>query len=146
LPYCEAIVNEALRFFARYTPGLPHRAVKDTKLCGFDIPRDTMVVPMLSSLANNEKVYKYPDEFNPENFLDQNGKLQIPDKHFPFGLGKRRCIGESLARGNLFLMCTTLLQNFYFEVPPGHDLPSDEPVEGATATVQDYEALIVLRN
>lgn len=130
----------------RYTCGIAHRVMKDTKLCGYDIPKDTMLVPLFSSAMENPNIYKKPDAFHPENFLDDNGKLKIPEKHVPFGLGKRRCVGEVLAKSNLFLMCTTLLQNFYFNVPLGHDLPSDEPVEGATATVHDYEALIILRN
>lgn len=139
-------MNEALRTFVRYTCGLAHRVMKDTKLCGYDIPKDTMVVPMMAASMEDASIYKQPDGFHPENFLDEQGKLKIPEKHIPFGLGKRRCVGEVLAKSNLFLMCTTLLQNFYFDIPSGHDLPSDEPVEGATATVHDYEALIILRN
>lgn len=135
-----------MRIFTRYSCGVPHRAMKDTKLSGFDIPKDTWVVPMFSSLMEDEKIYKYRDGFHPENFLSDEGKLVVPDKHYPFGLGKRRCIGEVLARSNLFLMLTTLVQNFYFEVPLGHDLPSDEPIDGLTASVNDYEALIILRN
>lgn len=145
MPYCEAVVMESLRFFMSHTFGIAHRALRDTKLSGFDIPRDTMVVAMFSGMLTDKRYIKNTENFDPENFLDENGKLSLPEKHFPFALGKHRCIGEMLARSNLFLLCTTLLQNFSFEVPPGHDLPSQLPVDGATPTVQDYSALVVER-
>lgn len=130
----------------RYTFGIAHRAIKDTKLCGYDIPKDTMVIGMSSGMLTDEKYIKNPYAFDPENFLDENCKLTIPEKHFPFGVGKHRCIGEMLAKGNIFLLCTSLLQNFSLEIPHGHEIPSTIPIDGATPTVQDYSALIVARN
>lgn len=146
MPYCEGIVLESTRFFMGNTFGIAHRALKDSQLCGYDVPKDTMVVAMSSALLNDPNVIKNPLQFDPENFLDENGRLSVPEKFFPFGLGKHRCIGESLAKSNLFILCTTMLQNFFFELPPGHDLPSDFPVDGATPSVQDYLAVIVPRN
>lgn len=130
----------------RYTFGIAHRALKDTKLSGYDIPRDTMVVAMFSGMLNDPEYLKNPMQFDPENFLDDKGKFFIPEKHFPFALGKHRCIGEMLAKSNLFLLCTTLLQNFYFGLPLGHDIPSEVPIDGATPSVQDYLSLIILRS
>lgn len=146
LPYCEAIVLESLRMFTMFALGIAHRCMKDTKLCGYDIPKDTMLISIFNPVHTDPKIFKNPNRFDPENFLDANGKLSIPDKFFPFGLGKHRCIGEVLAKSNLFLFCTTLVQNFYFDVPLGHKRPSEIPIEGCTPTVQDYEALIILRN
>lgn len=146
MPYCEAVVLEGVRFLMRNTFGIAHRASRDTKLSGYDIPQDTMVVAAFSGMLNDSNIIRDPDNFDPENFLDHEGKLSIPDKFFPFGLGKHRCIGESLAKTNLFMLCTTILQNFYLAIPSGHDLPSDIPVDGATANVQDYLAVIIPRN
>lgn len=146
MPYCEAIINETVRAFMGHTFGIAHRCLKDTKLSGYDIPKDTMVVAMFSGMCKDPKVIKNPSQFDPQNFLDSNGKFVMPEKHFPFALGKHRCIGEMLAKSNLFLLCTTLLQNFYFEVPLGHDIPSETPIDGATPSVQDYSALITPRH
>lgn len=129
-----------------YTFGIAHRCLRDTKLCGYDIPEDTMVVAMFSGMMLDSKVIKNPTNFDPENFLDESGKLFIPEKHFPFGLGKHRCIGEMLAKSNLFMLCTTLLQNFLFELPPGHEIPSDFPIDGATPNLQQYSAVITPRH
>lgn len=130
MPYCEAIALESLRIFMSYTFGIAHRALRNTKLCGYDIPKDTMVIASFSDMMNDKRYIKNPRKFDPENFLDENGKLSIPEKHFPFALGKRRCIGEMLAKSNLFMLQTTLLQNFYFDIPVGHELPSEAPIDG----------------
>lgn len=144
MPYCEAIVNETIRMFMSYTFGIAHRALRDTKLSGYDIPKDTMVVAMFWGMMNDDSIIKNPREFDPENFLE-NGKLTIPERYLPFALGKHRCIGEMLAKSNLFLLCTTLVQNFNFDLPAGHEMPSDAPIDGATPSVQDYHALIIPR-
>lgn len=39
MPYCEAVILETLRLFMGHTFGIPHRALRDTKLRGFDIPK-----------------------------------------------------------------------------------------------------------
>lgn len=39
MPYCEATVLEAVRMFMGYTFGIPHRALRDTTLCGYHIPK-----------------------------------------------------------------------------------------------------------
>lgn len=36
-----------------------------------------------------------------------------------FGLGKRKCIGETIARFEVFLFLAILLQKLEFSVPPG---------------------------
>lgn len=138
-------MHESLRTFEKLMCGIPHRALKDTKLCGFDIPKDTMIIASFMPPLTDTKYFKNPHKFDPENFLDENGNILVPENFIPFALGKRRCIGEVLAKTNLFLLCTTLIQNFYFEIPDGHDLPSEEPIDGVTPNVKDYEAMIVLR-
>lgn len=39
MPYTEAVILEALRLFMAHTFGIPHRALRDTKLRGYDIPK-----------------------------------------------------------------------------------------------------------
>ena len=51
----------------------------------------------------SEEHFDNPMEFNPERFLDENGEFHPSSKIFFFGLGKRRCTGEILARAQVDL-------------------------------------------
>lgn len=109
-----------------------------------------MIIACFNGMSFDKTIWPDTDEelncysFKPERFI-KDGKVVIPERHHPFGVGKHRCMGELMARANIFLFTTTLLQHFNFLVPPGQDLPTDEPVDGATASVQQYTALVINR-
>ena len=48
-------------------------------------------------------------------FLDGEGKFFKPEYFVPFGHGKRMCLGEPLAKAELFIFFVTLVKNFRFE-------------------------------
>jgi cytochrome P450 len=105
------------------TFGIPHRALKDTTLCGYTIPKDTMLLGDFRGMMTDPETWTDPDSYRPERFL-LNGKLNVPANYHPFGLGKHRCMGELMGRSNIFSFITTLFQRFEFKVPPGHPMPS----------------------
>lgn len=45
MPYCEAAVLEGVRMFMGYTFGIPHRALRDTKFRGYNIPKVNVLIP-----------------------------------------------------------------------------------------------------
>lgn len=96
----------------------------------FLILQDTMMIACFNGMSFDKTIWpdSNPDlectKFRPERFI-KDGKINIPDRHYPFGVGKHRCMGELMARANIFLFTTTLLQQFNFLVPPGHPLPTD---------------------
>lgn len=96
-------------------------------------------------LRGSESGLKDPDAFMPERYMDKNGHVALGDNYMPFGFGKRRCLGETLAKGNLFLFFASLLQNFNFVVPPGDAPPSTVCQDGVTPTPQPFNGLITLR-
>lgn len=48
-----------------------------------------MVIPNLTSLLNEEGQWKFPHEFNPENFLNDKGEFVKPEAFMPFCIGMR---------------------------------------------------------
>lgn len=124
MPYTEATLREIMRFETLVPSSVPHRALRDTMLAGFEIPKDTVVMAGLIALHNDKAVWKDPENFRPERLLDNDGKLNLKqDASLPFGAGRRLCAGETFARNTMFLCIAALLQNFNLK-PAGSSLPS----------------------
>ncbi|OWR43710.1 putative cytochrome P-450 [Danaus plexippus plexippus] len=144
MPYNEAIMLESIRHFMGRTFGVPHRALQNTTLAGYNIPKDTMVVSNFPNILMDDDLYPEPYSFKPERFM-LDGRLSVPDHFFPFGLSKHRCMGDVLAKCNMFVFITTMLQRFSFLPVPGEPLPSLDHVDGATASAAPFKALIIPR-
>jgi cytochrome P450 len=61
-------------------------------------------------------------------------------------IGKHRCMGQTLARSNIFLFSACLLQNFDFSVPAGQAPPSTLGVDGVTPSPGEFSAYVSLRS
>nr|KAF6499684.1 cytochrome P450 family 1 subfamily A member 1 [Molossus molossus] len=92
LPYMEAFILETFRHSSFVPFTIPHR-----------------------------KLWDDPSEFRPERFLTPNGTINkaLSEQVVLFGLGKRKCIGETIARFEVFLFLAILLQQVEFSIPPG---------------------------
>ncbi|XP_071980581.1 cytochrome P450 2G1-like [Engystomops pustulosus] len=121
LPYTDAVIHEMQRFTDMFPMAAPRRTTKEVTLNGYTLPKDINIYPMLTTVLKDPNCFKYPTEFNPENFLNEKGEFKRNDAFMPLAAGKRICLGESLVRMELFLFLVTILQNF--------DLKSPVPVE-----------------
>ncbi|KAM9385854.1 cytochrome P450 2J6-like [Pholidichthys leucotaenia] len=138
LPYTDAVIHEIQRMGNIVPLNGMRMAAKDTHLGGYIIPRGTSVMPNLTSVLFDKNEWKTPDTFNPGHFLDAEGKFVKREAFLPFSAGKRACLGEGLARMELFLFFVSLLQKFCFSTLDGVDL-STEGITGATRTPYPFK-------
>lgn len=117
LPYTDAVLHEAQRLLALVPMGIPRALTRTTCFRGYTLPQGTEVFPLLGSVLHDPEVFKQPEEFNPGRFLDAEGRFKKQAAFLPFSLGKRVCLGEGLARAELFLLVTAILQAFSLETP-----------------------------
>uniref|UniRef100_UPI004038D921 cytochrome P450 2B4-like n=1 Tax=Callospermophilus lateralis TaxID=76772 RepID=UPI004038D921 len=95
MPYTEAALHEIQRFADIMPLGVPRAVTQDTEFRGYHIPK-----------------FQDPSCFQPERFLDASGAFRRSPAFLPFSAGRRACPGEALARAELFLYLTWLLQRF----------------------------------
>ncbi|KAK3596387.1 hypothetical protein CHS0354_036937 [Potamilus streckersoni] len=147
LVYTEAFIMEVLRVCNIVTVSLPHTCAVDTKLQGFDIPKGTTLLPDIDSVLFDPKIWGDPEEFRPERFIDEQGTLLKPEEFIPFFTGRRNCVGESLARMELYLFITALVQRLELMPPEGTTLNINEidGVFGLTHNPKPFEIRAILR-
>uniref|UniRef100_T1GV35 Cytochrome P450 n=1 Tax=Megaselia scalaris TaxID=36166 RepID=T1GV35_MEGSC len=140
LHFCEATVREILRIETLVATDVPHVALVDTKLAGYNIPEGTVVIPTLTAFHDDEQIWGDPRNFRPERFLDDQGRMCLKkDFSLPFGAGKRLCAGETFARNMLFLMITALAQQFDFFLDKEQPFPLPEKNDcGIVVTAPDF--------
>ena len=88
LPFCDAVPFETLRLGGIAPFSVPHGLTRDLQFKGHLIPKEAMILPCLDSILNDPKLFENPFIFNPDRFLDENGKLKGTEKVLTFGLGK----------------------------------------------------------
>uniref|UniRef100_A0A669D7X4 Cytochrome P450 2K1-like n=1 Tax=Oreochromis niloticus TaxID=8128 RepID=A0A669D7X4_ORENI len=119
LPFTDAVIHETQRLSSIIPTALPHKTTRDITFQGHFIKKGTTVFPLLTSVLHDPNKWERPHSFYPAHFLDKEKKFVKRDAFIPFSAGRRVCLGESLARMELFLFFTTLLQHFRFTPAPG---------------------------
>lgn len=121
MPYVQATIMEILRYRTVFPMAAFRELKTDTQVNGYFIPAGTMVVVSVYSVDVDPDTWQRPDLFRPERFLDASGNVVDRDKVIPFSIGKRSCFAEQLARPQMFLFFSSLLQQFYIRPPAGQD-------------------------
>ncbi|EGT38693.1 hypothetical protein CAEBREN_31872 [Caenorhabditis brenneri] len=123
LVYFNAFANETQRLANILPMNLPHALTRDVVLKGYHLKKGTGIIHQIANVMTDETIFKDPYRFDPNRFIDENGKLKKIEELCPFSMGKRQCVGEGLARMEIFLLAANLFN--YFEFVPGSEgLPS----------------------
>ncbi|KAH7716430.1 Protein CYP-33C9 [Aphelenchoides avenae] len=144
LPYTNAVVNEVHRLCNLVPQNIPHTTTKDVTLAGYFLPKGTIVIPQISAVLYDEQVFPEPKVFKPERYLDASGNLKRVDELVQFSIGKRQCLGESLARMEMFLFTANIFNQF--SVESGAQKPSLKRTIGATVQCPPYTCRLERRH
>ncbi|XP_034054479.1 cytochrome P450 1A1 [Gymnodraco acuticeps] len=134
LPFLEAFILEIFRHSSFLPFTIPHCTTKDTSLNGYYIPKDTCVFINQWQINHDPELWKDPSSFAPDRFLSSDGSevnRQEGERVMVFGMGKRRCIGEVIARNEVYLFLAIIVQKLHFHAMPGQT-PDMTPEYGLT--------------
>lgn len=145
LPYTMAIISEAQRINSIAPVAVPHRCTTNTTFNGYFIPKDTVIVFDLWSVSHSTEYWKEPDKFDPSRFIDNSGQYTKFTFFQPFGVGKRVCAGEALARNILFLFLATFFDKYSVSLPKGDPVPSTEALTGFTTAPKPFRVQVNAR-
>lgn len=145
LPYTDAVIHEIQRMGNIVPLSLPHATNREVQLGGYTIPKGVMIIPNLTSVLFDKNEWETPFTFNPRHFLNEEGKFVKPAAFIPFSAGKRLCLGENLAKMELFLFFTSFMQHFTFSMPSGVT-PVTDYRYGLTLAPQPYEICVTSRH
>lgn len=87
LPLFESSIAETQRIRSVVPVGIPHGSTEESIFNGYRIPQGTMIVPLQWAVHMDTNIWKNPDEFNPERFINDAGQFEKPDSFIPFQTG-----------------------------------------------------------
>jgi cytochrome P450 len=119
LGYTRMVVAESMRL---YPPAwaMGRRAITEIALENYLLPAGTSFFTSQYFLHRDPRFFPDPLRFDPDRFLPKNEAGRPRFSYFPFGGGKRQCIGESFAWTELVLVIATIAQHWKLRLEPGH--------------------------
>ena len=134
MSYIEAVLLESMRCHCAGPILLPRATTQDIHFRDYFIPKDTFILVNMWSAMQDDQHWAEPEQFQPERFLDENHRLKNVNHPamMPFSVGKRACtgetlrfllshvfplllcVGEQIAKVQLFLILVSLFQKFQF--------------------------------
>ncbi|GFU29794.1 cytochrome P450 4c3, partial [Nephila pilipes] len=93
LEYLACVLKETNRIYTA-GPIIGRQLQKDTKICGYTLPKGSTCVALIYFLHRDKDVFPDPEKFDPDRFLPENS-AKIPEYgYIPFGAGTRNCIAR----------------------------------------------------
>ena len=133
LKYLGQVLEEALRKYP-VAPSLGRVLTKDITVGGYHIPKGNEIITRQLLFTMNPEIWKNPEVFDPDRFLDAKSIPDLNMIQFPFSIGAHTCIGQTFAKFESKVILARLLQRFQFRLLPGQN---NKMVERLTITPQD---------
>ncbi|KAG8480368.1 hypothetical protein CXB51_024577 [Gossypium anomalum] len=122
LLYLEAVVKETFRIHPPAPLLFPHMSSETTIVAGYTIPKNSNIFFNVWAIQRDAEFWEDPFRFEPERFLRDTEKRNYTGNSFhffPFGSGRRICVGIPLAEKIMMQILATLLHCFEWELPNG---------------------------
>ena len=144
--YTKAFLLESLRMSSIVILALPHFALDSVSVGPYVIPKGATVFPSIMNVLRDPEYFSNPHKFDPGRFLDQNNEFQNDEHVIAFSVGKRYCLGQSLAEKEFFLFFTGLMHRFDINKSPEETLPSyhinDSQTSGTIRSAPAYSVIL----
>ena len=130
-------------------PGVPHCTSADVTLGDYVLPKGTIVFGSLYHVMNDPQHFKDPHKFNPDRFLNSKGEFVPDDRVAPFGVGKRICLGQTLAEKEFYIFFAGIMQQFKVlkdenNPPPSYDFNDTFP-KGILRSIPPFKLKLINR-
>jgi len=119
LVYTRQVLAESMRLYPPVWT-VAREALRDTTLGGYDVPKGAQVVTSTYVVHRDPRWWPEPLEFRPERFAPGAGEGRPKFAYFPFGGGRRLCIGEGFAWMEGVLVLAAIGRRWRFRLPEGH--------------------------
>ncbi len=141
LEYLDACLKESMRT-SPIAPAVPRVNAKELALGQWTIPAGAILFPSTYVTHHRADLWPEPHEYRPERFLG-NDKTAA-DRFFPFGGGRRICIGMAFARFEMRIVLATLLAKA--QLRPTDTAPKRAIIRGLTIAPREIEAFYTPRH
>ena len=123
LPWTRAVVAETMRL---YPPAwvVGRRMLADAQLGGWTVPARSIVMASQWVTHRDPRWWPEPEAYRPERWIaggafDEAAPGQPRGAYFPFGMGRRVCVGESFAWTEAVLVLAALARDWAPALVPG---------------------------
>ncbi|XP_072035329.1 cytochrome P450 2U1-like [Amphiura filiformis] len=145
MPLTRATISEVQRHVTMFPLSDFHTASAETTLRGYRIPKGATIVSNIYAVMRDPVAFPEPGRFNPERFINEAGEYFAREEVCPFGVGRRICIGEQLAKMELFIFFTHLLHRYSLVKPDDAQHTTFEGIYGGNSAPKSFTVKFVVR-
>lgn len=116
-----AVIDEALRLYPPIV-ATTRIATSPDELAGEHVEAGTLIVIAPYVLHRHRRLWRQPDLFDPNRFLDEKPQEVDRYAYLPFGAGPHVCLGASFALLEATIVLATIARHFDLRVAPGFNV------------------------